>query len=625
MAEAKKDLNKLLEHLVDINKELERKIMKLYQQVNLKTEECIKKISQGNIDEIKEVVALVRKTNSALLDHKKTISDVKRKLDELKKRQGTHEGIDCGRSLPKKLNLTDTTWTLVENDHQGNENEISEINKKENTSLEKRMEHVETELNSVKDTKQKTEDDLSEMKQWKENILENRIKYIEDMISTLQKATEKMKEQSVTEKCDMDKQILQVTKKTKKKFKNLQQKMNLQNDIIHELQNKESICLPEINDWRDRCISEQSDILIKMKQLSDEQKENYLNLKQQCTEDENKIGEMSQQIEILMENNAKTCRSLEQVNLDIETVKSNVNEMENKFKVNKDESDNFARIVASHSELICVLQNDGKDNMANIVKKIEHLKTMLATLENDLITRSNEVKTISQEVKHQSGLITTLQADGNKNVENFTTKMNALGTDVLKLSKDCEIFGEEVKRHVDLISTLQDEGKKNMTNTLKELANLTFKLQAQETASSTMSKEFRTFETLASNRYVCHMKPACYKPVTDGTPILKFSEVREYNGQHLNRATGKFVSPHDGCYLVCVTVKENPKYWIWFNVVAGDSGYNLRGYYNGYYVYVNTGSVIVDMKKGQELYFKVAIAESGAVLSSERSFTIISL
>ncbi|XP_059162741.1 early endosome antigen 1-like isoform X2 [Physella acuta] len=398
MAEAKKDLNKLLEHLVDINKELERKIRKLYQQVNLKTEECIKNYSQGNIDEIKEVVALVRKTNSALLDHNKIISDVKKKLDELKKRQATHEAVDCGRSLTMKLNLTDTTCTSAENDHQGNENEKSEINKKENTSLEKRIEHVETELNSVKDTKQKTEDDLSEMKQWKENILENRIKYIEDMISILQKATEKMKEQSVTEKCDMDKQILHVTKKTKKKFKNLQQKMNLQNDTIHELQNKESICLPEINDWRDKSTSEQSDILIKMKQLSDEQKENYLNLKQQCTEDENKIGELSQLIEILMENYAKTCRSLEQVNIDIETVKSNVNEMEKKLKVNTDESDNIARIVASHSELICVLQNVGKEHVASSENQIEQLKTMLATLENDMITRSNELKTIKSRV-----------------------------------------------------------------------------------------------------------------------------------------------------------------------------------------------------------------------------------
>ncbi|XP_059164556.1 uncharacterized protein LOC131947368 [Physella acuta] len=160
MAEAKKDLNKLLEHLVDINKELERKIRKLDQQVNLKTEECIKNYSQGNIDEIKVVVALVRKTNSALLDHKKIISDVKKKLDEIKTRQATHEAVDCGRSLTMKLNLTDTTCTSAENDHQGNENEILEINKKKNTSLEKRIEHVETELNSVKDTKQKTEDDF---------------------------------------------------------------------------------------------------------------------------------------------------------------------------------------------------------------------------------------------------------------------------------------------------------------------------------------------------------------------------------------------------------------------------------------------------------------------------------
>ncbi|XP_059164551.1 uncharacterized protein LOC131947364 [Physella acuta] len=225
-----------------------------------------------------------------------------------------------------------------------------------------------------------------------------------------------------------------------------------------------------------------------------------------------------------MQNDAKTCRSLEQVNIYIETAKSNVIEMEKKFIVNTDESDNIARIVASHSELICVLQNDGKEHVALSEKKIEQLKTMLTTLENDMITRSNKVKTIKSRV---------------------------------------------------------------------------------------------------CNRYACYVELDHLTPVSARSIISTFSKVREYNGQHFNQTTGKFVSPHDGLYLVCVTLHEWGDKQIVVGVMAGDRLCTAIAVKCA--ATSAAGSVVVDMKKGQEIYLEVCYTDQGAKLSWFSSFTIVSL
>ncbi|XP_059164542.1 uncharacterized protein LOC131947358 isoform X2 [Physella acuta] len=144
-----------------------------------------------------------------------------------------------------------------------------------------------------------------------------------------------------------------------------------------------------------------------------------------------------------------------------------------------------------------------------------------------------------------------------------------------------------------------------------------------ENTISKCTKEIHLIESRVCNRYACYVTLADHTPVSVGSIISTFKEVREYNGQHFNRTTGTFVSPHDGLYLVCVTLHEWRDNFIEVTVWAGDrccTGIAVKCAATS-----AAGSVVVDLKKGQELYFHVSHAYQDAILTSYSSFTIISL
>ncbi|XP_059164557.1 uncharacterized protein LOC131947369 [Physella acuta] len=149
------------------------------------------------------------------------------------------------------------------------------------------------------------------------------------------------------------------------------------------------------------------------------------------------------------------------------------------------------------------------------------------------------------------------------------------------------------------------------------------KLDSIENTISKLSKGFHLIESRVCNRYACHVQLTVLTPASTGSIISRFGKVREYNGQHFNQTTGTFVSPHDGLYLVCVTLYERGDKQIGVGVWAGDEWCKV--------IEVKcadtsaAGSMVVDMKKGQELYFQVSHAEQGAMLSCNSSFTIVSL
>ncbi|XP_059164634.1 uncharacterized protein LOC131947438 [Physella acuta] len=149
------------------------------------------------------------------------------------------------------------------------------------------------------------------------------------------------------------------------------------------------------------------------------------------------------------------------------------------------------------------------------------------------------------------------------------------------------------------------------------------KLENIEDTISKLSKDLNLTESRVCNRYVCYVRLADPTPVSIESIISTFDEVLEYNGQHFNQTTGTFVSPHDGLYLVCVTLHEWEGQLIGVSVMAGDmccKSIEVKCAYTS-----AAGSVVVDMKKGQELYLRVYHAEQGANLSYYSSFTIVSL
>ncbi|XP_059164501.1 uncharacterized protein LOC131947321 [Physella acuta] len=172
-------------------------------------------------------------------------------------------------------------------------------------------------------------------------------------------------------------------------------------------------------------------------------------------------------------------------------------------------------------------------------------------------------------------------------------------------------------------STLQDDGKKKLANTTDMLVALTTKVETRESDILTLLKDFKTIETRVCQPYICQLHLDNNTPVTTGSLLSTFYKVWEPNGSHFNRTTGKLVAPDDGNYLVIVTLQEGEAKLINISVYRGDTLYKS--------ILVNSantstaGSAVVDMKKGEELYFKVDQADDGAKLHAGSGFTILRL
>ncbi|XP_059164488.1 chromosome partition protein Smc-like isoform X2 [Physella acuta] len=264
--------------------------------------------------------------------------------------------------------------------------------------------------------------------------------------------------------------------------------------------------------------------------------------------------------------------------------------------------------------------------------------------------QDNKVKELNKEIES----LKEKESKSNKTLEKLSLDMKEYENNFHKINKEMkdhadktESITQEIKRHSDQMCTLQEESYKIKLNTSTQIEkhNLMYKLLQQrlmpidklvqifnqnletrekritkleniEDTISKLSKDLNLIESRVCNRYACHVQLAGPTPVRAGSIISRFSEVREYNGQHFNQTTGTFVSPHDGLFLVCVNLNESKDKQILVSVMAG--GVWCR------FIDVKS-SVVVDMKKGQELYFQVFLADQGSTLSCYSSFNIVSL
>ncbi|XP_059164642.1 cytadherence high molecular weight protein 2-like [Physella acuta] len=252
------------------------------------------------------------------------------------------------------------------------------------------------------------------------------------------------------------------------------------------------------------------------------------------------------------------------------------------------------------------------------------------------------------------------ESKSNKTLEKLSLDMKEYETNAHKINKDFKMqtdkiddIRQEIKRHADFISVLQVDAKNHLIDTRQKFVDLlaknnvmykilqqrlmpldkmirifnregnTRKLENLEKYIVELSHELYAAETRMYKRYVCQMQLASITIVRSTSIISTFNEVREYNGQNFNQTTGIFNSPHDGLYLICVTLH------VWENkqIGVGVMSDNRCCMYIEIKCAGNSaaGSVVVDMKKGQELYFQLDHTDRDAKLSCYSSFTIVSL
>ncbi|XP_059164530.1 repetitive organellar protein-like [Physella acuta] len=300
-------------------------------------------------------------------------------------------------------------------------------------------------------------------------------------------------------------------------------------------------------------------------------------------------------------------------------------------------------------------QSDMGVNIEQLTKK---QKQNFKNLRKQMSEQDNKVKELNKEIES----LKKKESKSNKTLEKLSLDMKEYENKVREINKNMQDIRDSMKEGIksqsDLIVSLQDENNKILDKTstqfekLQSKHNVMYKLLQQrlmpidkliqifnknfetreeklnklgelENTISKLSNDFHLIESRVCNRYACYVELADATHVSAGSTISTFSEVHEYGGQHFNRTTGTFVSPHDGLYLVCVTLHEYEYKQIIVAVWAG--GVWCMSVEVKCVDTSAAGSVVVDMKKGQELYFKVVEADQDAALSGYSSFTIVSL
>ncbi|XP_059161474.1 uncharacterized protein LOC131944699 [Physella acuta] len=326
---------------------------------------------------------------------------------------------------------------------------------------------------------------------------------------------------------------------------------------LQDTQHKSTDDISEIKKWRDNFVTEQSDNWVNIEQSTKKQKQNFKNIRKQINEQDNKVMELNKEIESLKEKETKSNKTLEKLSLDMKEYENNTHKINKEMQAYTDKTDSMTQEIKSLSDLIVSIQDES----------------------NKIV-----VKTSTQFEK--------LQFKHNLMYQLLQQKL-------MPIDRLFQIFNQNLE-------TREERSKK---------------LETMENVISKLTMDFNVIESRVCNRYACHVRLADNTPVSTGSIISTFKEVREYNGQHFNRTTGTFVSPHDGLYLVCVTVHEWEDKRIGVGVKAGDEWFTP--------IEVKcadtsvAGSVVVDMKKGEGLYFYVNHADQGAALSWHSRFIIM--
>ncbi|XP_059164614.1 putative leucine-rich repeat-containing protein DDB_G0290503 [Physella acuta] len=327
---------------------------------------------------------------------------------------------------------------------------------------------------------------------------------------------------------------------------------------LQDANDKSTDDISEIKQWRNNFVTEKSDIGVNIEQLTKKQKQNFKNLRKQMSEKDNKVKELKKEIERLKEKDIKSNKTLEKLSLDMKGYENKLHKINKEMQADTDVRDGMKEEIKRHYDLIVSLRDENNKIFVKTSTQLEKLQ-------------------LKHSVVHK-----------------------LLQQRLMPIDKLIQIFNQ------------YQETREERINKLGELENTCSKL----------SSSFHLIESRVCNRYACHVKFDNPTLVNYGSIISTFGEVREYNGQHFNQTTGKFVSPHDGLYLVCVTLHKCGNKHINVTVMVGGrcrTDIEVKCADTS-----AAGSVVVDMKKGQELYLQV-FSDQHATLSFFSSFTIVSL
>ncbi|XP_059174555.1 uncharacterized protein LOC131954789 [Physella acuta] len=257
-----------------------------------------------------------------------------------------------------------------------------------------------------------------------------------------------------------------------------------------------------------------------------------------------------------------------------------------------------------------------KDSMSgNGLKKVsldvrDH-ENSIQSINKELDTHTYEIVTLSQTVQGLSDLMPTLQTEVKNSMIDTCIKLDRA---LFKHNVMCKLMQQRLLP-VDKLIQIFNQNLETKEKNLKKLGDI-------ESDFRELSKFSEAIARGIFYRYACHIQ-LDRTPVSARTILLRVSAIREYNGQYFNRTTGKFVSPNDTLYLVGVTLHEYGDKRVEVGVYAGDRWCKVVEVKSSHTSV--TGSVVVDMKRDQELYLRVVFAEPGAELSCYSSFTIVSL
>ncbi|XP_059164534.1 uncharacterized protein LOC131947353 [Physella acuta] len=166
---------------------------------------------------------------------------------------------------------------------------------------------------------------------------------------------------------------------------------------LQDTQHKSTDDISEIKQWRDNFVTEQSDMGVNIEQLTKKQKQNVKNLRKQMSEQDNKVKELNKEIESLKEKESNSNKTLEKLSLDMKENENNLHKISKEMQDHRDKTDIIAHTIKRHSNLICSLQEELKNNEA-YTDKSNDILAKIGIIEKDILTLVTDFKLLETRV-----------------------------------------------------------------------------------------------------------------------------------------------------------------------------------------------------------------------------------
>ncbi|XP_059164636.1 uncharacterized protein LOC131947440 [Physella acuta] len=221
-------------------------------------------------------------------------------------------------------------------------------------------------------------------------------------------------------------------------------------------------------------------------------------------------------------------------------------------------------------------------------------KQNFKNLRKQMSEQDNKIKELNKEIE----ILKENESKSNITLEKLSLDMKEYENNLLKISKELQdhtdttdSITEEIKRHSDQMSTIQEESSKNMLNTSTQLEKQSLMYKLLQQRLMPIDKLIQIFNQNLQTR---GKKLTKLENIED--TISKLSKDFNLISKDKHIRVGVWAEG-----MLCTTIE----------VKCADTN--------------AAGSVVVDMKKGQELYFQVLKADQNAALSNYSSFTIVGL